>query len=153
MTGLSSSVLEWQGVAHTLSIDDIRAAAERLHGIAQRTPVVSSNELDTLAGNALFLKCESLQRGGAFKFRGAYNRLSMLSAQERQRGVVAFSSGNHAQGVALAAQMLGIAATIVMPADAPATTLAATRGYGATVVTVTPACLRNWMSGTLGSVP
>ena len=112
----------------------MRAAALRLRGIAQRTPVVRSHELDARAGNALFIKCENSQRGGAFKFRGAYNRLAQLSANERHRGVVAFSSGNHAQGVALAAKLLGIDATIVMPADAPATKLKATREFGATVI-------------------
>ena len=119
----------------TLTYDDVRAAARRLEGIAQRTPVMRLDALDALAGNALFVKCESLQRGGAFKFRGAYNRLSQLDDDERKRGVVAFSSGNHAQGVALAAKLLGIQATIVMPVDAPATKLAATRAHGATVVT------------------
>jgi threonine dehydratase len=118
-----------------LTIDDVRAAAQRLRGVAERTPVVRAPELDALAANSLFIKCENGQRGGAFKFRGAYNRLSQLSADERRRGVVAFSSGNHAQGVALAAKLLGINATIVMPVDAPATKLAATREYGATVVT------------------
>jgi threo-3-hydroxy-L-aspartate ammonia-lyase len=118
-----------------LTIDDIRAAALRLQGVAERTPVARSDELDELAGNALFIKCENSQRGGAFKFRGAYNRMAQLSDEERARGVVAFSSGNHAQGVALAAKLLGIDATIVMPADAPATKLKATREYGARVIT------------------
>ena len=112
----------------------MRAAALRLRGIAQRTPVVHSHGLDARAGNALFIKCENNQRGGAFKFRGAYNRLAQLSADARRRGVVAFSSGNHAQGVALAAKLLGIDATIVMPTDAPATKLLATREHGATVI-------------------
>ncbi|HXW52212.1 MAG TPA: threonine/serine dehydratase [Candidatus Acidoferrales bacterium] len=118
-----------------LHVEDVEAAAERLRGIVVRTPVVTSERLDALAGNQLFLKCENLQRIGAFKFRGAYNRLSLLSPQERKRGVVAFSSGNHAQGVALAASLLGIAATIVMPEDAPAMKLANTRELQATVVT------------------
>jgi threonine dehydratase len=118
-----------------LSFDDIREAAARLRGVAERTPVLRSAALDDLAGNALFVKCENRQRGGAFKFRGAYNRLAQLSAHERRRGVVAFSSGNHAQGVALAAKLLGIEATIVMPADAPVAKLAATRDHGAHVVT------------------
>jgi threonine dehydratase len=118
-----------------LTIDDVRAAALRLRGVALSTPVVRANELDALAGNSLFIKCENLQRMGAFKFRGAYNRLMQLSGDERRHGVVAFSSGNHAQGVALAAKLLGIEATIVMPADAPATKLKATRELGATVVT------------------
>jgi threo-3-hydroxy-L-aspartate ammonia-lyase len=121
--------------ASPLTIDDVRAAALRLRGIAERTPVVHAHQLDARAGNALFIKCENSQRGGAFKFRGAYNRLAQLSDDERRRGVVAFSSGNHAQGVALAAKLLGIDATIVMPTDAPATKLKATREYGATVIT------------------
>ena len=114
--------------------NDVVAAAERIAGIAHRTPVVTSRTLDELTGAACFLKCENFQRMGAFKFRGAYNRLVQLSEDERRRGVVAYSSGNHAQGVALAAQLLGIPATIVMPRDAPETKLAATRGYGAEVV-------------------
>jgi threonine dehydratase len=118
----------------SVSFDDVRAAAERLHGVAHRTPVITSRTLDARTGATVFLKAENLQRMGAFKFRGAYNRLAQLSAEERARGVVAFSSGNHAQGVALAAQILGIAATIVMPKDAPAAKLAATRGYGAEVI-------------------
>ena len=118
-----------------ISPDDIRAAAARLRGVANRTPVVTSRTLDQLVGARVFFKCENLQRGGAFKFRGAYNRLSRLTAEKRARGVVAFSSGNHAQGVALAARELGVHATIVMPTDAPNLKLAATRGYGAEVVT------------------
>jgi threonine dehydratase len=119
----------------TVSFEDVAAAAQRIRGVVTRTPVVRSDRLDELAGNALFLKCENLQRAGAFKIRGAYNRLSLLAPDERKRGVVAFSSGNHAQGVALAASLLGIPATIVMPDDAPATKLAMTRELGATVVT------------------
>ncbi len=110
-------------------------AAERLRGIAHRTPVVTSRTLDGRTGARAFLKCEQFQRMGAFKFRGAYNRISRLDAAGRGRGVVAFSSGNHAQGVALAARLLGVAATIVMPRDATAAKLAATRAYGADVVT------------------
>ncbi len=102
--------------------------------MAHRTPVVTSRTLDARTGATAFLKCENLQRMGAFKFRGAYNRLVQLDAAARARGVVAFSSGNHAQGVALAANLLGIPATIVMPADAPAAKVAATREYGAEVV-------------------
>jgi threonine dehydratase len=105
-----------------------------LRGVAHRTPAITSATLDERTGARAFLKAENLQRMGAFKFRGAYNRLAQLDAAERERGVVAFSSGNHAQGVALAAQILGIPATIVMPTDAPAAKLAATRGYGADVV-------------------
>jgi len=118
-----------------IGLSDIRQAAERLRGVANRTPVVTSRTVDDLVGGQVFFKCENLQRGGAFKFRGAYNRLVTLSPEERRRGVVAFSSGNHAQGVALAARELGVSATIVMPTDAPELKLAATRGYGAAVVT------------------
>ncbi len=117
-----------------VTFEDVRAAAERLRGVAHRTPVLTSHTFDALTGRAVFFKCENFQRGGSFKFRGAYNRLSQLSADEKRRGVVAFSSGNHAQGVALAAQRLGIPAVIVMPSDAPAVKLAATRGYGAEVI-------------------
>ncbi len=113
---------------------DVRAAAERLRGIAHHTPVFTSRTFNALTGRTVFFKCENFQRGGAFKFRGAYNRVSQLSAAEKRRGVVAFSSGNHAQGVALAAQLLDVPAVIVMPADAPAVKLAATRGYGAEVI-------------------
>jgi threonine dehydratase len=120
--------------ALTIVFDDVTHAAERLRGVAHRTPVLTSRTFDALVGRQVFFKCENLQRGGAFKFRGAYNRLSQLSAEEKKRGVVSFSSGNHAQGVALAAQLLDIPATIVMPDDAPPVKLNATRGYGATVV-------------------
>jgi threonine dehydratase len=114
---------------------DVRSAAERLRGVAHRTPVLTSRTLDALTGSTAFLKCENLQRMGAFKFRGAYNRIAQLDAAERRGGVVAYSSGNHAQGVALAARLRNVAATIVMPADAPFAKLAATRGYGAEIVT------------------
>lgn len=112
----------------------VRSAAARIAGVVHRTPVVTSRTLDERAGAHVFLKCENLQRMGAFKIRGAYNALAQLTPDERARGVVAFSSGNHAQGVALAAKLLGIRATIVMPSDAPASKVAATRGYGADVV-------------------
>jgi threonine dehydratase len=105
-----------------------------LLGVAHRTPVVTSRTLDARTGATAFLKCENLQRMGAFKFRGAYNRIAQLSPEARAGGVVAFSSGNHAQGVALAARLLGVAATIVMPEDAPAAKVAATREYGAEVI-------------------
>jgi threonine dehydratase len=117
-----------------VSFADVRAAAERLRGVAHRTPVLTSRTFNALTGREVFFKCENFQRAGAFKFRGAYNRLAQLSADEKQRGIVAFSSGNHAQGVALAAQLLNIPATIVMPDDAPPVKLAATRGYGAEVI-------------------
>lgn len=117
-----------------VSIGDVRTAAVRLAGHAVRTPLLRSDALDAATGARVWLKPECLQRSGSFKFRGAYNRLAAMTPAERSRGVVAFSSGNHAQGVALAAQLFGIAATIVMPADAPAVKVAATEGYGATVV-------------------
>ena len=118
-----------------ITFEDVQAAAVRLRGIATRTPVMTSRTFDGLAGGAsVFFKCENLQRGGAFKFRGAYNHIAALSLAERARGVAAASSGNHAQGVALAARLLGIPATILMPDDAPATKVAATRAYGAEVV-------------------
>lgn len=118
-----------------ISFNDVKSAAERIAGVANRTPVITSRTLNELTGREIFLKCESFQRGGSFKFRGAYNRISRLGPEERERGVVAFSSGNHAQGVALAARLLGVPATIVMPTDAPAVKVAATRGYGAEIVT------------------
>jgi threonine dehydratase len=114
---------------------DIEAAAGRLHGVAVRTPLVSFPELDRRTGGRVLVKPETLQRTGSFKFRGASAKLSALDAETRARGVVAFSSGNHAQGVAAAAQLLGVPATIVMPHDAPAMKLANTRGYGAQVRT------------------
>ncbi|HEX9076419.1 MAG TPA: pyridoxal-phosphate dependent enzyme, partial [Anaerolineae bacterium] len=114
-----------------VSFAEVRAAAERLKGVAHRTPVLTSRTLNAMTGREVFMKCENLQRGGAFKFRGAYNRLSRLSDADKARGVVAFSSGNHAQGVALAAQILGVPAVIVMPDDAPPVKVDATRGYGA----------------------
>ncbi len=118
----------------TITFNDILAARERLRGVAHQTPVVTSRTLDSMTGRSVFLKCENLQRGGAFKFRGAYNTISQLPDDARQRGVLAFSSGNHAQGVALAAQLLGTPAVICMPNDAPAVKVVATRGYGAEVI-------------------
>lgn len=114
--------------------EDLVAAQERLRPYIHRTPILTNGTLSQLAGCELFFKGEHLQRGGSFKLRGALNRLLLLSPAERARGVVAFSSGNHAQGVALAARLLGVPAAIVMPADAPAVKLAATRGYGAEVI-------------------
>jgi threo-3-hydroxy-L-aspartate ammonia-lyase len=115
-------------------LDDVLAAAGRLRGIAHRTPVLTSRRIDAALGATLYFKCENLQRGGAFKFRGAYNALSRLDEAQRQRGVIAYSSGNHAQAVAYAARLLGIKAIIVMPIDAPAIKRAATEEYGAQVV-------------------
>jgi threonine dehydratase len=114
--------------------DDVLAAASRLEGRAVRTPTLVAAELSERLGATVFLKCENLQVAGAFKFRGAYNRLVQLSAEERAAGVVAWSSGNHAQGVAAAGRLLDIPCTIVMPADAPAVKIANTRGFGAEVV-------------------
>src|ERR671922_2349408 len=118
----------------SLSIDDVEAAARRLRNRIHRTPVVSCQSIDDATGFAVFLKCENLQRAGAFKIRGALNKLLTLSEEDRRRGVVAFSSGNHAQGVALAAQLTGTTAIICMPSDAPKLKLEATRRYGAEVV-------------------
>jgi threo-3-hydroxy-L-aspartate ammonia-lyase len=118
----------------TLTIDDVRAAARRLGSRIHRTPVISSQSFDDASGFQVFFKCENLQRAGAFKIRGALNKLLTLSPAERQRGVVAFSSGNHAQGVALAARMVGTSAVICMPKDAPPLKLEATRNYGAEIV-------------------
>lgn len=116
------------------TLQDIRAAAERIGPYVHRTPLITSRAISERCGVEVRLKCENLQRVGAFKIRGAMNALLQLSAGERERGVVAFSSGNHAQGVALAAKLLGIPATIVMPEGANAAKAEATRGYGATVV-------------------
>jgi len=113
---------------------DVRAAAERLHGNANATPVMHSRTLNELTGAAVFLKCESFQRGGAFKFRGAYNAVSKLSRDERARGVLTYSSGNHGQAVALTGRILGVKTAVVMPMDAPAPKIAGTRGYGAEVI-------------------
>ena len=117
-----------------VAYDDISTAARTLAGIAHRTPVLTSRTVDERTGASVFFKCENLQRGGAFKFRGAYNALVSLAPGQKQRGAVAYSSGNHAQAVALAGKLLGITAVIVMPDDAPAVKVQATRGYGAEVV-------------------
>src|SRR5688572_17623427 len=113
---------------------DVQDAARTLEGKAHRTPVLTSRTVDRRTGARVFFKCENLQRGGAFKFRGAYNALSQLSPDSKRKGVVAYSSGNHAQAVALAGGLLGIPAVIVMPDDAPRVKVDATRGYGAEVV-------------------
>jgi threonine dehydratase len=120
--------------AQSVTWADVASAADRLEGVAHRTPVMTSRQFDARTGSTAFFKCENFQRMGAFKFRGAYNALSRLDPDARRRGVVTFSSGNHAQAVALAGRLLGIAAVIVMPADAPAVKVAATKGYGAEVV-------------------
>ena len=118
----------------TPAYDDVAAAAARIDGHAHRTPVLTSRTVDDALGAQVFFKCENFQRMGAFKFRGAFNALSCFDAAQRKAGVVAFSSGNHAQAIALSAGLLGMPATIVMPHDAPATKVAATKGYGGRVV-------------------
>src|SRR5256885_7671065 len=112
------------------SFADIQDAARQIAGVAHRTPVVTSRTINDRTGAQVHFKCENLQRAGAFKIRGAYNAMSRLSPDERRRGVLTFSSGNHAQAVALAGRVLGIPRVIVMPADAPAVKRAATEGYG-----------------------
>jgi len=112
----------------------VKRAAGRIAGKAHRTPVLTSRTADAMSGASLFFKAENLQRGGAFKFRGAYNAISALPEEVRRRGVIAFSSGNHAQAIALASRLLGVPAVIVMPEDAPQVKVEATRGYGAEVV-------------------
>ena len=119
----------------TIALDDIRDAAAVLKGVAHHTPVLTSRTLDGLVGAEVFLKCENLQRTGAFKFRGAYNAVSRLTPEQRAKGIAAYSSGNHAQAVALAAREFGSTAVILMPEDTPASKRAATAGYGAEVVT------------------
>jgi len=117
-----------------VTFEDVAAAHERIRAAIKRTPVLTSSTIDALTGARVFFKCENLQRMGAFKIRGAFNAMSQLSKEEKSRGVIAFSSGNHAQAVALAGKLLGIKAVIVMPDDAPKVKLDATRGYGAEVV-------------------
>ena len=118
----------------TPTFTDILAAADRLQGQAHRTPVAHGRSLDAASGMGVWLKCEQFQRVGAFKFRGAYNKIATLPAEQRARGIIAFSSGNHAQAVALSAQIFGVPAVICMPTDAPEVKVAATRGYGAEIV-------------------
>ncbi|SME93774.1 pyridoxal-phosphate dependent enzyme [Streptomyces sp. Amel2xC10] len=118
-----------------ITLDDVRDAAARLKGVAHRTPVLRSRTLDALVGAEVHLKCENFQRVGAFKFRGAYNAASRLTPERLGRGIATYSSGNHAQAVALAARELGTTAVIVMPEDAPRSKRAATEGYGAEIVT------------------
>lgn len=122
-----------------VAFDEVLAAARQIAGAAHRTPVMTSRLLDAACGNEIYLKCENFQRVGAFKFRGAFNAISRLSAAEKAAGVITHSSGNHAQAVALVSQMRGVKATIVMPVNAPALKLAATRAYGAAVVLYDPA--------------
>jgi threo-3-hydroxy-L-aspartate ammonia-lyase len=117
------------------TFDDVVDAASRIAGVAHRTPVLTSRTADERAGASIFFKCENFQRMGAFKFRGAYNAISHFDAEQRKGGVLTYSSGNHAQAIALSARLAGIHATIVMPHDAPAAKVAATKGYGGEVIT------------------
>lgn len=121
-----------------INIADIQAAAKRLDGIAHRTPVLTSTTVNQITNCQVFFKCENFQRTGSFKFRGAYNALSQLSKLQKHKGVLAFSSGNHAQGIALAGKLLDIPTTIVMPENAPAVKQTATHGYGAQVILYNP---------------
>ncbi len=121
-----------------IKIADIQAAAKRLDGIARRTPVLTSTTVNQITNSQVFFKCENFQRTGSFKFRGAYNALSQLTESQKQKGVLTFSSGNHAQGIALAGKLLDIPTTIVMPENAPAVKQTATRGYGAEVILYNP---------------
>ncbi|AOY91278.1 serine dehydratase [Cupriavidus sp. USMAA2-4] len=117
-----------------ITFDDVSAAHERIRGAAHRTPVLTSTTVDAATGATLYFKCENFQRMGAFKFRGAYNAIAQFTPQQKAAGVLAFSSGNHAQAIALSARLLGVHAVILMPEDAPAVKIEATRGYGAEVV-------------------
>ena len=117
-----------------ITADDVRAAADRIRGVAHRTPAVASRTVASRTGASVHFKCENLQRGGAFKFRGACNAIAQLDADQRAAGVIAYSSGNHAQAIALAARLAEIPAVIVMPLDAPRAKLAATREYGAEII-------------------
>ena len=123
-----------KGTALAVSYDDVASAARLLEGHCHRTPVMRSRTADERAGARVFFKCENLQRAGAFKFRGAYNALMRLSPEQKRKGVVAYSSGNHAQAIALAGQLLSVPALIVMPRDAPQVKADATRGYGAEII-------------------
>jgi threo-3-hydroxy-L-aspartate ammonia-lyase len=126
-------------VAESLKHTDVLAAADRVAGVVHRTPVMTSRQLDRLARASVHLKCENFQRTGAFKFRGAYNALAQFDPADRRRGVLTYSSGNHAQAVALAARLTGTHATIVMPQNAPSVKLEATAGYGAEIIRYDPA--------------
>ena len=123
---------------YAASIEDVRSAAERIKGVGHRTPVLTSKTLDHLAGRKLFFKCENFQKVGAFKFRGGWNAVSMLSNSEAERGVCTHSSGNHAQAVAYSAQKRGIPAYIVMPNNSPDVKLNAVKGYGANITLCEP---------------
>ncbi len=132
MTSKTSTSTEAKSFPVTYA--DVEAAAERLAGVAHRTPVLTSRTVNERTNSQVFFKCENFQRAGSFKFRGAYNALAQLSEEQKQRGVLTFSSGNHGQALALAGQLLGIPTTVVMPKNAPEVKLAATRGYGAEVI-------------------
>lgn len=136
MTDKLSATSEATAEVTSLSITyaDVEAAARRLTGIAHRTPVLTSRTVNQRTNAEVFLKCENFQRTGSFKFRGAYNALAQLSEEQKQRGVLTFSSGNHGQAIALSGQLLAIPTTVVMPKDAPEVKQAATRGYGAEVI-------------------
>jgi threonine dehydratase len=134
-----------------VSFEDVAKAHERIKAHAKRTPVLTSATVDALTGASVFFKCENFQRMGAFKFRGAYNALSQLPEDRRRNGVIAFSSGNHAQAVALAGKLLGIKTLIVMPEDAPKVKLDATRGYGAQIVQYTKNQSRDEVAGKLAA--
>jgi threonine dehydratase len=121
-----------------ITYSDVEAASKRLNGVAHRTPVLTSKTVNQLTNAEVFFKCENFQRTGSFKFRGAYNALSQLNSAKKQQGVITFSSGNHAQAVALAGQLLGISTTIIMPENAPTVKQNATRGYGAEVILYNP---------------
>jgi threonine dehydratase len=131
---ISPSSNEANVVLNLPTLDDVERAAARLSGVALRTPVLTSRTLDDACGATVFAKAENFQRAGAFKFRGAYNAVASMSSEARRRGVATYSSGNHAQAVALAAALHDVPAVILMPEDAPASKVAATRGYGAEVV-------------------
>ena len=118
----------------TVSYEDIVGAAARLEGVAHRTPVMTSRTLNEITGNQVFLKCENFQRMGAFKFRGAYNAISLLNDEEKARGVLTYSSGNHGQAIALSSKLQGVNATVIMPTDAPQVKINAVKGYGAEVL-------------------
>ncbi|HEY7386567.1 MAG TPA: threo-3-hydroxy-L-aspartate ammonia-lyase [Beijerinckiaceae bacterium] len=134
MTASASQLKDAPDGVRVPTFADVRAAAQRIKGIAHRTPVLTSRTADARTGASLFFKCENLQRVGAFKFRGAYNAIANLDEAQRRRGVITFSSGNHAQAMALAGQLQGVRVTVIMPHDAPAMKVAATRGYGGEVV-------------------
>jgi threonine dehydratase len=132
MTSKTSATPEAKSFPVTYA--DIEAAHQRLTGVAHKTPVLTARTVNEITNSQVFFKCENFQRTGSFKFRGAYNALAQLSEEEKQQGVLTYSSGNHAQAIALAGKLLGIPTTVVMPQDAPAVKIAATREYGAEII-------------------